>query len=86
MENNTGFKDGKDKTGWIKVTCFGRIADTAVQYLHKGARIAVTGTLEQQKWETDNHEKRSAIRLIARDIEFIRTDERGFEEREKTPF
>ena len=82
----SGFKDGKEKTGWIKVTCFGKTADIATQYLHTGARVAVTGSLEQQKWETENNEKRSAIRLIARDLEFIKTDGRGFENSDRPPF
>jgi len=76
----SGFKDGKEKVSWIKTTCFGKVADLAEKYLHKGARIALTGTLEEQKWETEEKEKRSAIKLIARDIEFIKIDDRGGEE------
>lgn len=80
----SGFKNGKEKTGWIKVTCFGKLADNAAKYLGKGSRIAVTGTLEEQRWEKDN-EKRSAIKLIARDIEFIRTST-GQDNDDRPPF
>ena len=42
---NLAFRSSKKKSGWIKVTCFGRLAEIATRYLHKGARIAVVGTL-----------------------------------------
>ncbi len=77
---NLAFKASKKKTGWIKVTCFNRLAEVVEKYLHKGARIAIVGTLDQQKWETDEGVKRSSFQLIAHTLEFIKTDGRGFEE------
>jgi single-strand DNA-binding protein len=73
------FKTGKDKTSWIKISCFQKLADLAVKYLHKGARIGVVGRLDQSKWTTEDNQQRSSIRIIASQIEFIKTDGRGFE-------
>jgi len=73
------FKSSKEKTGWIKTTCFNKTAELAEKYLHKGAKIAVTGLLDQDKWTTDKGENKTAIKLIANSIEFIKTDGRGFE-------
>ena len=70
----------KKKTGWIKVTVFGRLAEAAEKYLHKGARIGVIGLLDQQNWETDEGVKRSSFQILANSLEFIKTDGRGFEE------
>jgi single-strand DNA-binding protein len=83
------FRSSKKKTGWIKVTCFQRLAEVAEKYLHKGARIGIVGTLDQQKWETDEGVTRSSFQLIANSLEFIKTDGRGFEngqDNEDTPF
>ena len=77
---NLAFQSSKKKTGWIKVTCFRRLAEVAEKYLHKGARIGIVGTLDQQKWETDEGVPRSSFQLIANSLEFIKTDGRGFEE------
>ena len=78
---NLAFKSSKkSKTGWIKVTCFHRLAEVAEKYLHKGARIGIVGTLDQQRWESDEGVQRSSFQLIANSIEFIKTDGRGFEE------
>lgn len=76
---NFAFKSSKKKTCWIKITCFKKLAEIVEKYLHSGARIAVIGTLDQQKWETDEGEKRNSFQLIANNIEFIKTDGRGFE-------
>ncbi len=75
---NLAFRSSKKKTGWIKVTCFNKLADITERHLHKGARIAVVGTLDQNKWETDEGVTRSTYQLIANSIEFIKTDGRGF--------
>ncbi len=76
---NLAFKSGKDKTSWIKVTCFNRLAEVCEKYLHKGAKITAVGALEQQKWTTDNGEPKSTYKLLANSVEFIKTDGRGFE-------
>ena len=77
---NLAFKSSKKKTGWIKITCCDRMAEVAEKYLHKGARMAIVVTLDQQKWETNEGVQRSSFQLIANSIEFIKTDGRGFEE------
>ena len=33
---NLAFRSSKKKTGWIKITCFQRLAETAERYLHTG--------------------------------------------------
>jgi len=77
---NIAFRSSKKKTCWIRVVCFGRQAEVAEKYLHKGARIGIIGTLDQQRWETDEGIQRTSFQLIANSLEFIKTDGRGFEE------
>jgi len=86
---NLAFKSSKKKTGWIKVTCFHRLAEVAEKYLTKGNRVAIIGTLDQQKWETDEGATRSSFQLIANSMEFIKVDPKKFEEgqgNEDVPF
>ena len=77
---NLAFKSSKKKTGWIKVTCFHRLAEVAEKYLTKGNRIAIIGVLDQQRWETDEGATRSSFQLIANSMEFIKVDPKKFEE------
>lgn len=72
----------KDKTNWVKVVCFQKQAEAAEKYLHKGAKVAVNARLDQNKWVDDNNQTRSTFRLIANQIDFLKTDGRGFENSE----
>jgi single-strand DNA-binding protein len=76
------FSSSRNKTGWIKVVCFNKLAEIASKYLHKGARIAISGILDQHKWQSDDGQNRSSFQIIAQTIEFIKTDGRGFKEGE----
>ena len=77
---NLAFRSSKKKTGWIRCVAFGKLAEVTEKYLHRGARIGIIGTLDQQKWETDEGIQRSSFQLICNSLEFIKTDGRGFEE------
>ena len=79
------FRSGKDKTSWIKVSCFKRLAEIAETYLHKGAKIAIEGGLDLNQWETDDGQKRSMLRMFANNIEFMKTDGRGFDKDSEQP-
>jgi len=73
------FSSGRDKTGWIKCTCFNKNAEIAEKYLHSGARVTVVGRLNQSKWRTNEGEKRSSFELIVNTIEFIKVDRNDLE-------
>jgi len=78
------FRSSKKKTGWIKCVAFNKLAEVTEKYLHKGARIGIIGTLDQQKWETDEGVTKSSFQLICNSLEFIKTDGRGFEENQQS--
>ena len=74
----------KDKSNWIRIVCFEKLAELALKYLHKGARIAISGRLDQNKWIDNNNQTKTMHRIIANNITFIKTDGRGFENGENT--
>ena len=83
------FRSGKDKTSWIKSVCYNKLAELSQKCLHKGARVAVNGVLDQQKWNDEHGNPKSGYRMIVNQIEFIKTDGRGFKEgenKDNTPF
>ncbi|WP_269524714.1 single-stranded DNA-binding protein [Coraliomargarita parva] len=41
------------------------------KYLGKGSKVLVAGSLKQDQWETEKHEKRSRIVLAAFRVEFL---------------
>jgi len=72
------FKGSKKKTCWIKIVCFGRLAELTEQHLHQGARVGIIGTLDENIWEKDGV-KKSNFQILCNSLEFIKTDGRGFE-------
>ena len=40
-------------------------------YLHKGSKVLISGSLKQDNWETDKGDKRSRIVLTAYKVEFL---------------
>jgi len=60
-----------ETTCYADVVVWGRQAETCTQYLTKGAPIMVEGRLQLDKWETENGEKRSRIRVRADRVQFL---------------
>jgi single-strand DNA-binding protein len=66
-------KDGEDKTDtcFIDVSMFGKRAEIINQYFSKGKPIFIEGRLKYEKWETKDGQKRSTIKVIADNFQFI---------------
>ncbi|MBU2952274.1 single-stranded DNA-binding protein [Marinobacter sp. F3R08] len=39
------------KTEWHRVVIFGKVAEVAGQYLHKGSKVYIEGKLQTRKWQ-----------------------------------
>lgn len=65
---NRQTQEWEEDTSFFDVTCWGEMAEHAAESLPKGARVIVTGRLEQDQWETDEGEKRSKVKVIADEI------------------
>lgn len=71
---NRKFKQGeelKEEVCFLDVTVFGKQAESAAQYLDKGRQALVEGRLQQQRWETEDGQKRSKIVVIAESVVFV---------------
>jgi single-strand DNA-binding protein len=67
--------DWDEHANYIDVTMFGTRAEGVSRVVTKGMRIGVDGKLRWREWESQTGEKRSALEVIADDIEFL--DSRG---------
>lgn len=50
-DKSTGQK--QERTEWHRVTFFNRLAEIAAQYLHKGSKIYIEGSLRTSKYQKD---------------------------------
>ena len=54
-DKNTGEKI--EKTEWHRVVIFGRLADIAQKYLHKGSKVYIEGQLRTRSWDQNGEKK-----------------------------
>ena len=62
----------KEEPNWIRCVTFGKLAEIVEKYLHKGARIAIVGTLSQNKWVSNEGISKSSYQILGNSIEFIK--------------
>lgn len=61
----------QEKTEWHRVVVFGRLAEIAGQYLKKGAKVAIVGSIETRKWQDDQGQNRYSTEIKARELEML---------------
>jgi len=65
---NRQTQEWEEKTSFFDVSAYGPMAENAASTLAKGARVVVTGRMEQRSWETESGEKRNAFEIVADEI------------------
>jgi len=72
----------QEHTSWFQVVCWARLAENVAQYLQKGSRVAVEGSLRQRTYETGEGQRRSVVEIAARTIDFLDNRSSGQEKGE----
>ncbi len=60
----------RERTEWHNVTCFGRNAEIAREYLRQGSKIYVEGSLKTDSWEKDGV-KRYKTEIVAQRFQML---------------
>lgn len=68
---NRHLKDGSDKANFFDVIVFGQTAAFVSEYLKKGDLVLVSGSLEQQTWETQDGQRRSRVVIIGYNVQSL---------------
>jgi single-strand DNA-binding protein len=76
LATNERQKDSKtgevvENTIWYRANIFGRKAETAAQYLQKGAPVYVDGKLKPEEWTDRDGNRRFTLNINASDFNFI---------------
>jgi single-strand DNA-binding protein len=66
-----------DRTEWIRVTVFGKRAESLAPMLHKGMRVYADGRLEARPWTSQGGEVRAGLEMVASDVEFVSSRQDG---------
>ena len=65
---NRQTQEWEESTSFFDVVCWREMAENASESLARGARVLVTGRLEQRSWDTPEGERRSKVEVIADEI------------------
>jgi single-strand DNA-binding protein len=65
---NRNSQEWEEQTSFFNVVCWRDMAENVCESIGKGARIVVSGRLEQRSWETENGDKRSVVEIVADDV------------------
>jgi len=65
---NRQTSEWEEQVSFFNIVCWGEMADNVAESLEKGARVIVTGRLDQRSWETDQGEKRSVVEIVADEV------------------
>ena len=64
----------QERTEWHRVVCFDRLAEICGQYLKRGSRVYMEGSLRTRSWEQDG-QKRYTTEIVGREMMML--DGRG---------
>ncbi len=53
----------QDRTEWHRIVMYGKMAETAAEYMKKGQMVYVEGRLETNEWEDQNQVKRKTTQV-----------------------
>lgn len=61
----------QDRTEWHRIVFFNRLAEIVGEYLHKGSKIYVEGSLRTRKWQDKNGIERHTTEIIANEMHIL---------------
>lgn len=66
-----------EKASFFDIKVIGKQAETINQYFHKGSRIGITGSLEQETWSAQDGTNRSRVIIKLESFSFIDRNNQG---------
>ena len=68
-DKQTGEK--QERTEWHRVVCFNRLGEIAGEYVRKGSKLYIEGSLRTRKWQDPQGQDRYTTEIIAADIQML---------------
>jgi len=68
-DKNTG--EQKERTEWHKVVFFNRLGEIAGEYLKKGSKVYVEGSLRTRKWQAQDGSDRYSTEIVASEMQML---------------
>lgn len=63
--------DKQERTEWHRVVCFNKLGEIAGEYIRKGSKLYVEGSLRTRKWQDPQGQDRYTTEIVASDIQML---------------
>lgn len=64
-------KDGNKLTDFLDVVAWRQQADVICNYMHKGSKIGIVGSIQSRSYDDDDGTKRYVLEVNAEEVEFL---------------
>lgn len=68
--------DKQERTEWHRVVCFNRLGEIVGEYVKKGSKLYIEGSLRTRKWQDQQGHDRYTTEIVATDVQML--DSKGF--------
>lgn len=68
-DKQTGEK--QERTEWHRIVCFNRLGEIVGEYVRKGSKIYIEGSLRTRKWQDQQGQDRYTTEIIASEIQML---------------
>tara|TARA_R110002124_G_C8965452_1_gene514488 strand:+ start:889 stop:1287 length:399 start_codon:yes stop_codon:yes gene_type:complete len=75
-DKQTGEK--REATEWHRIALFNRLGEIAAQYLKKGSKVYIEGSLRTRKWQDQNGQDRYTTEIRADKMQMLGTSSPNF--------
>jgi len=65
----------QERTTWVPIVAFGKLAEVMGQYLTKGSRIYVSGKMQVRKWQAQDGSDRWSTEIVASEMQMLDSKE-----------
>lgn len=60
-----------ENVDYFNIVAWAKLAELCAEYIHKGSPVAIEGRLQSRSWETEDGQKRSAVEVVAENVQFL---------------
>lgn len=68
-DKQTGEK--QDRTEWHRISCFNRLGEIVGEYVRKGSKLYVEGSLRTRKWQDAQGQDKYTTEIIASELQML---------------
>jgi len=61
----------QERTEWHRIVFFNRLAEIAGEYLHKGSKVYVEGSLRTRKWQDQSGQDKYTTEIVAGEMQML---------------